>query len=236
MLTLAMMNLNNPMLWAILIGWILSVTIHEFAHGLAAHLGGDYTIAERGGLTLNPLQYIDPIGSIVFPAIIFLIGGIPLPGGVTYVRDDLLRGRGWRVTVSAAGPLSNFILYILLSLLLSPAVGWVQEGLPVQQWTQAQLWVGAMAMLQILSVVLNLLPLPPSDGFHIINPFLPEHVQEKLNSPNIRSICYFGYFMLLTGAPIFWRLIRQTTFQIHDGLGFNPDAIEAWYRAMQGGG
>ncbi|MGA2500578.1 MAG: site-2 protease family protein [Tepidisphaeraceae bacterium] len=232
MLTLALMNLNNPMLWAILIGWILSVTIHEFSHGLAAHLGGDYTIAERGGLTLNPLQYIDPLGSLVFPAIIFLIGGIPLPGGATYVRDDLLRGRGWRVAMSAAGPFSNFIMYLILCLLLSPGVGWVQEGLPVQQWTQAQLWVGALAVLQILSVVLNLLPIPPLDGFHMISPFLPEHVQEKLNSPGIRSLCYFGYFMLLTGAPLFWYFIYHTVFQIHGGLGFNPDVFQAWNRAM----
>ncbi|MFI5377681.1 MAG: site-2 protease family protein [Tepidisphaerales bacterium] len=228
MLMLAWTHLDNPMLWAVLIGWILSVTIHEFAHGLAAHFGGDYTIAERGGLTLNPLQYIDPLGSLVFPAIIFLMGGIPLPGGATYVRDDLLRGRRWQVAVSAAGPLSNFILYIILCLLLSPAAGWVQPGLPVAQWTPAQLWVGALAVLQILSVLLNLLPIPPTDGFRIICPFLPEHIQEKLNSPGVRSICYFGYFMLLTGAPLLFQYIWDTAHQINEGMGFNPDAFRAF--------
>ena len=227
MLMLALMNLNNPMLWAVLIGWILSVTIHEFAHGLAAHLGGDYTIAERGGLTLNPLQYIDPIGSIIFPAIIFLIGGIPLPGGMTFVRNDLLRGRRWQVIVSAAGPLANFILYVLLCLALSPRMGWVQEGVPVEDWTPAQLWVGALAMLQVLSVLLNLLPIPPSDGFHILIPFLPQHVQETLNSPAVRSICYFGYFMLLTGAPLFLGYIGLAVDQIHAVMGFNPHALYA---------
>jgi Zn-dependent protease len=231
MLMLAWTHLDNPMLWAVLIGWVLSVTIHEFAHGLAGHLGGDYTVAERGGLTLNPLQYVDPLGSLIFPAIIFLIGGIPLPGGMTYIRHDLLRGRRWEVAVSAAGPLANFILYVILSLLLSPVVGWIQPGLPVAQWTPAQLWVGALAVLQILSVILNLLPIPPTDGFNIIRPFLPEHIQEKLNAPGLRSICYFGYIMLIM-TPLFWGYIGYTVWQIHHGMGFNPDAFDAFGRAV----
>src|SRR5687768_11779009 len=75
----AMVNFSNPLLWAVLIGWIMSVVLHEFAHGLVAHWGGDYTVRERGGLTLNPIQYIDPVMSILLPIAIFLIGGIPLP-------------------------------------------------------------------------------------------------------------------------------------------------------------
>src|SRR5438270_14100773 len=82
---------SNPLLWALIIGWILSVTLHEFGHGLVAYLGGDYTIRERGGLTLNPLQYVDPLMSILLPAVFLLMGGIALPGGATYVRTDLLR-------------------------------------------------------------------------------------------------------------------------------------------------
>jgi Zn-dependent protease len=50
------------------------VVLHEFAHGLAAYLGGDYTIRERGGLTLNPLRLIDPVYRLRFPAIVFAMG------------------------------------------------------------------------------------------------------------------------------------------------------------------
>lgn len=60
---------RNPLFWAVLVGWILSVVLHEFAHGLVAHLGGDYTIKERGGLTLNPLAYVDPVFSLLLPAV-----------------------------------------------------------------------------------------------------------------------------------------------------------------------
>src|SRR3954467_11348542 len=80
---LAVVDFSNPVLWAVFIGWIMSVVLHEFGHGIGAYLGGDYTIRERGGLPLTPLQYIDPVFSILIPAVIFLAGGIPLPGGVT---------------------------------------------------------------------------------------------------------------------------------------------------------
>src|SRR3954469_9534118 len=101
---LAAANFQNPLLWAVLIGWILSVVLHEFAHGLVGYLGGDYTIRERGGLSLNPLQYVHPIYSLLLPAIFLVLGGVPLPGGATYIRHDLLRSRWWDSAVSLAGP------------------------------------------------------------------------------------------------------------------------------------
>src|SRR3954466_7301628 len=97
-------DFQSPLFWAVFIGWVLSVVLHEFAHGFVAYLGGDYTIRERGGLTLNPLQYVDPVMSLLLPARLLLMGGVPLPGGVTYIRRDLLRGRAWQAAVSLAGP------------------------------------------------------------------------------------------------------------------------------------
>src|SRR3954453_20879321 len=96
---LAVANLTHPLFWAVFIGWVLSVVLHEFAHGLVAYLGGDYTIRERGGLTLNPRRYIDPFMSIILPMVFLALGSIPLPGGVTYVRHDLLRSRLWATAV-----------------------------------------------------------------------------------------------------------------------------------------
>src|SRR5438270_14013195 len=119
---LAMRDLGEPALWAVVIGWVMSVTLHEFAHGAVAYWGGDYTVRERGGLTLNPLQYVDPLMSIVLPAAVFLIGGVPLPGGVTYIRRDLLRGRPWNAAVSAAGPAMNLLHFLALVLPFDPKI------------------------------------------------------------------------------------------------------------------
>ena len=86
-------DFQNPLVWGVILGWIITVVLHEFAHGLVAFWGGDYTIQQRGGLTLNPFQYIDPIFSIILPVIFLAMGGIPLPGGSTFIRRDLLRNR-----------------------------------------------------------------------------------------------------------------------------------------------
>jgi Zn-dependent protease len=208
-LQLAAADFNEPALWAVLIGWIMSVTLHEFAHGLVGYWGGDYTIRERGGLTLNPLQYVDPMMSIVLPAIFLMMGGIPLPGGATYIRRDLLRSRVWDSLVSAAGPLMNLILFGLLAIPLLPSVGWIPTGGSAWDWTTTQKFVAAMCYLQLLSVFLNLVPVPPLDGFGIIAPHLNTDLRVRLSTPPTSSILFFGYFMLLWQAPGFIGVMKH---------------------------
>jgi len=204
---LARADFEDPTLWAVLIGWIMSVTLHEFAHGLVAWWGGDYTIRERGGLTLNPLQYVDPFFSLILPAIFLLMGGVPLPGGATYIRRDLLKSRAWDAGVSAAGPAMNLILFALLAIPLLPAIGWIDPNVSPVQWTTAQKFVSAMCFLQLLSVFLNLIPVPPLDGFGIIAPFLDEDLRLKLSTPPTSTLLFFGYFMLLWQARGFLLMI-----------------------------
>src|SRR3954454_25252601 len=180
MLAAAAADFESPLFWAVFIGWVLSVVLHEFAHGLVAYLGGDYTIRERGGLTLNPLQYVDPVMSIVLPLLFLAMGGIPLPGGATYVRTDLLRSRLWMSAMSAAGPLMKFLLFVGLALSLNPRLGGVNPLTPVVGWTRPQKLVGSLASLELLAVLLTLVPVPPLDGFQIIAPYLARDTREKL--------------------------------------------------------
>ena len=192
---LAAVNFRDPLLWAVFIGWIMSVVLHEFAHGLVAYWGGDYTIKERGGLTLNPLQYIDPVMSILLPIAIFLIGGIPLPGGATYIRRDLLRSRAWDSAVSAAGPAMNFLIFLCLIVAFHPKLGWVTPP-AVGQASNAMVFVGAMAWLQMLSVLFNLLPVPPVDGFGIISPLMDDTSRQRLMSPPVSNLAFIALFLL----------------------------------------
>src|SRR3982751_282279 len=138
---------RSPLFWAVFIGWVLSVVLHEFAHGIVAYCGGDYTIRERGGLTLNPLQYVDPVMSLLLPAVFLLMGGIPLPGGVTYVRRDLLRSRFWSTAVSLAGPAMNFLIFLACAIPLHPAVHWVDPLAPAEAWTPVQRLLATSAIL-----------------------------------------------------------------------------------------
>ena len=211
---LGVSDFGEPALWAVIIGWIMSVTLHEFAHGLVAYWGGDYTIRERGGLTLNPLQYVDPLMSIVLPVVFLLMGGIPLPGGATYIRRDLLKSRFWESAVAAAGPVMNLILFGLLAIPLMPSVGWINMNVDPMDWTTPQKFVAAMCFLQLLSVILNLIPVPPLDGFGMIAPYLSPELRVKLSTPPMSSYLFFGYFMLLWMAPGFLGAIYRGMYQI----------------------
>ena len=227
----AMVNFSNPLLWAVLIGWIMSVVLHEFAHGLVAHWGGDYTVRERGGLTLNPIQYIDPMMSIVLPIVIFLVGGIPLPGGVTYVRRDLLRSRAWDAAVSAAGPLMNFLLFLALVMPFHPKLRWV-EPTALSEASNAVVFMGAMALLQMVSVLFNLIPVPPLDGFGIISPFLNPRTREKFMTPPLSFGLFFALFLLAGPLGLIGRFFRVIIVFL-DLLGFDPPAIRFFVQAYR---
>jgi Zn-dependent protease len=221
---LAAVDFSNPLLWAVVIGWILSVVFHEFAHGVVALWGGDHTIRERGGLTLNPLQYVDPLMSIGLPLLFLLMGGIPLPGGVTYVRRDLLRSRAWEIAVALAGPAANLLLFVLCVLPLHPAVGWVDATQSPEQWSNAQTFLGAMAVLQIVAVVLNLIPIPPLDGFNAISPLLKDEMRTMLMTPPTSTILFFGFFAIVWKLPIIDRVAVPLLLSIMDALAFGPEA------------
>src|SRR5258706_3268539 len=207
-------DFGEPALWAVIIGWVMSVTLHEFAHGLVAYWGGDYTIRERGGLSLNPLQYVDPMMSLVLPVIFLIMGGIPLPGGATAVRRYLVRNRFWHSAVSAAGPAMNLILFALLAIPLLPSVGWIDPMKQAADWTTVQKFVAAMCFLQLLSVILNLVPVPPLDGFGMIAPYMNTDTRIKLSTPPVSSLLFFGYFMLLWQARDFMLAIYRGMHQI----------------------
>jgi Zn-dependent protease len=89
--------------------WVLSVGIHEFGHAFVAHKAGDTTIVDKGYLTLDPLKYSDLSTTLIFPLIALALGGIGFPGGAVYLREDLMRTKGWRSLASLAGPLGTLV-------------------------------------------------------------------------------------------------------------------------------
>lgn len=215
---LAMVNYRDTLFWAAMIAWMMSVVLHEFAHGLVAYWGGDYTIRERGGLTLNPLQYVDPVMSILLPAVFLLMGGIPLPGGSTYIRRDLLRNREWDTAVSLAGPGMNILLFLACALPLQPRFGWFSYN---QTPSQAQLLLGAMATLQFLAAALNLFPVPPLDGFQALSPWLPHETRRKFSTPPLSSWLFIGFFIAIWKLPILPFVLQHVMAPVLSLLGFD---------------
>jgi Zn-dependent protease len=194
---LTAIEFHNPLFWALMVGWVLTVVLHEFAHGVVAFLGGDYTIRERGGLSMNPLRYIDPMMSIVLPLVFLALGGIPLPGGATYIRRDLLRHRGWEIAVAAAGPATNFLIFFALSLLLSKRLGWVDYTLPVTSWSLDKVFVASLAFFQLFAALINLIPIPPLDGFQMIGPLLPRKFERAVLQPGFAMGAQVVFFLIV---------------------------------------
>ncbi|HEY2586114.1 MAG TPA: site-2 protease family protein [Tepidisphaeraceae bacterium] len=205
---LGVIDFHNPLFWALLVGWLMTVFLHEFAHGLVAYLGGDYTIRQRGGLSMNPIHYVDPMMSLILPLLFFAMGGIPLPGGAIYIRRDLLRHRGWEIAVAAAGPAANLLIFFGLCFALSERVGWVDYTVPVARWPLEKIFVAALAFFQLFAVLINLLPIPPLDGFQMIGPLLPRDVEQKLLQPTL-SIWLPGRLLLCDpGLVVHARVVR----------------------------
>ncbi len=156
----------------VLIGWIFSLCLHEFSHTLVAYLGGDTTVKDKGYLTFNPLKYTHPVYSLLIPIVFLVLGGIGLPGGAVYIETWRLRSRNWVSAVSLAGPTANLILAVIIGLVL-------RFG-PV---TSSGLWpaLAFLGLLQVIAVVLNLIPIPPLDGYGMIAPFLPNDFRQQVN-------------------------------------------------------
>ncbi|MDB5294708.1 MAG: peptidase family [Phycisphaerales bacterium] len=221
---LAAADFGSPLFWAAFIGWVLSVVLHEFAHGAVAYWGGDYTIRERGGLSLNPLQYVDPLNSLILPAVFLALGGVPLPGGVTYVRRDLIRTRAWQSAMSLAGPAMNGLIFLALAAAVHPKMGWVDPTAPARDWLPAQRVVAALAFLNLYGAILNLIPLPPLDGFNAISPYLDRQTRLKLTMPPANIISLVILYVLVT-SPGVKRQLYDVTGKAFELIGYDAQAV-----------
>ncbi len=188
----------------VLVGWIFSLCLHEFSHALTAYYGGDTTVRDKGYLTFNPLKYTHPVYSLLLPLLFLVLGGIGLPGGAVYIETWRLRSRGWMSAVSLAGPAANLLLALVLGVILAVA--------PV---TSGGIWPGLafLAFLQVSAVVLNLIPLPPFDGFGAIEPYLADGIRTSL--AQVRGMLPLVVFFLLWYVPAvnsaFWTVVLSLT-------------------------
>ncbi len=156
---------NNPIL---IVPWLaallIAITIHEFAHGFAAYKLGDDTAYREGRLTLNPIDHIDPFGALM----LLLVGfgwAKPVPINIYKVG----KGRLGMIIVSFAGVFVNlmFALFILLSLKFFILGNFPYNNLMVT-------FFGFLVYINLALFTFNLLPIPPLDGYHIVEYFFPK--------------------------------------------------------------
>lgn len=160
---------------------LVSVVLHEVAHGWVALRQGDDTAQRAGRLTLNPVPHIDMMGSIIVPTLLALMPGGLLFGWAKPVPIDPRNFRSYRkgdILVSLAGVAVNLLLVVAFTALMVGAVwmGRLSPGIG----SGADLLYRAAGLGVILNLILaffNLIPLPPLDGSHVLAHALPSSLQ-----------------------------------------------------------
>lgn len=189
--------------------FIFSVMVHENAHGLAAERFGDPTARDMGRITLNPLPHIDPIGTVLMPALM-IFSGVPLIGWAKPVPVNSANFRNPIVQdayVAAAGPISNFIL-ALAGTALYIIVLLFYKHFPGLQDSAGNSLIFFRALCQNLIIIncvlgiFNLIPIPPLDGHWILFRYLPSRYAELLAS--IRPYGFFILIILLWTGVLGW--------------------------------
>jgi Zn-dependent protease len=171
---------------------VFAITVHEVAHGWVARHFGDRTAEAQGRLSLNPIRHIDPIGTVLVPALLlllhsnFLFGWAkPVPVDPRYMRNP----RSNMVWVSAAGPVANLVMATLWAFLMM-----LSQNL---DFGVAGDWLGEMAAIgmfvNVLLAVFNLLPIPPLDGGQLLTNLLPRGPVSSL----LASLAPWGLFIVL---------------------------------------
>lgn len=165
-----------------LVPMILSLSVHEFCHAFVANKLGDDTAEREGRLTLSPLAHIDPIGTLLLPALGALGGGIsflgwarPVPVNPARFRRDVSMRFGMAIT-AAAGPLSNLALALLSMGLF---VGLHKVGVLTSGSSAISALLLAMFSINVGLCVFNFLPIPPLDGSRLL-PRSFDELREKI--------------------------------------------------------
>jgi len=150
---------------------IPSITSHEAAHGLVAEHLGDPTARRLGRLTLNPIAHIDPFFTILLPAFLILSGSGFILGGAKPVPVDVSRlrkpRRDWAL-VGVAGPLTNILIALLFSAVLSVCI---HTGLLARSSRGMEV-LAVGIFVNVLLGIFNLIPIPPLDGSRVVQYFL----------------------------------------------------------------
>lgn len=148
--------------------FIYAIILHECAHGWVAHKLGDPTAKTLGRLTLNPLKHIDPVGTVILPAMLFYFHSPVMFGWAKPVPVNFLSLRNPKrdmMWVGIAGPIVNVALAVLFSLLLKLNLS--ASNLKVAE---------SAIVINLVLAIFNMIPIPPLDGSRLVMGLLPRGI------------------------------------------------------------
>ena len=161
---------------------VVGIVAHESAHALAAYALGDATARSRGRISLNPLNHLDPFGTVVLPLIMIALGGpvFAFAKPVPVYLGNLKNPKRDEVIVALAGPAANILLAIASAAcmaLVAAALSFAEIPYPVGAYIVTFLMT--MVYTNLSLAFFNLIPLPPLDGSSIVVPFLHGEAQRS---------------------------------------------------------
>lgn len=212
----------DPASVAIIVALIISIVLHEMAHGFAADWLGDPTARLQGRLSPNPLVHIDPLGSVLIPALLFITNAGILFGWakpVPYNPYNLKDQKWGEAKVAAAGPATNILIALIFGVLirLGDTLGLSGAFLELSAY---------IVYINILLAFFNMIPFPPLDGSKIIQPFLPLGLQMGYRNflAQFERFGLLGTFLFIfIFIQILWKpfsALVQTVFTLITGQSF----------------
>lgn len=186
---------------------IMSLGLHEAAHGWVALRCGDPTARDLGRISLNPIVHIDPFMTIILPAILYVSSGFIFGGAKPVPVNFYNLRRPYRdmALVAIAGPLTNFLLAALFWLAYKLLV--LESGV----WAPGTVGEGVLktaVLFNLLLAAFNLIPIPPLDGSRVMAWLLPQSMREGYH--RLEGVGMIAILALVLLVPGFGRFLQET--------------------------
>ena len=204
------MNTNILYIFIILCIVVVSVILHELAHGIVAYWLGDHTAKDAGRLTFNPIKHIDPYMSILVPVALYMLRA-PVFGGAKPVPVNFrnLKWREWGMAlVALAGPFTNFLLAFIFFLIghFSGLLYGVGGELPAFIFSE-------FVYINLGFMLFNLIPIPPLDGSRVLYAISPDSVRDLLT-----NLEHYGFIIVYLLIFLFGDLFSNIMLNGMNGI------------------